>query len=91
MGLDPSVTDKLRVAVEKRIGAPMEDLSVMEAAKAIKIPTLVVHDTEDALIPVEEARNVVKEFSNAQYMETTGLGHGFVLRDDAVVNRVSGM
>ncbi|TPX35369.1 hypothetical protein SmJEL517_g02229 [Synchytrium microbalum] len=89
MELKPEWAPQVRAAVEKRIGGNMDDLSVMKAAAAIKIPTLVVHDTEDALIPVEEARAVVKVFPNkADYMETTGLGHGFVLRDDAVVNRV---
>jgi pimeloyl-ACP methyl ester carboxylesterase len=45
----------------------------------IKAPALVVHGTEDQIVPVENGRMLAARLSNAQYVELEGRGHNLPL------------
>ena len=49
----------------------------------IKAPTLIVHGTEDTLVPIDTSRAAVPQFTAAcTLMEVEGSQHGFAVHDD---------
>lgn len=70
----------------KTIGDPATDADMLRAASpalqvaAIDIPVLVIHGSEDTIVPVEQGRLMDKALTKAgkvhEYMEIDGEGHG---------------
>jgi dipeptidyl aminopeptidase/acylaminoacyl peptidase len=70
----------------KTIGDPVADAAMLRAASpalqvaAIDIPVLVIHGSEDSIVPVEQGRLMDKALTRAgkvhEYMEIDGEGHG---------------
>ena len=52
-------------------------------------PALVVHDTEDAVVPISTGRLLAESWPDARIIETSSLGHNRILRDKAVVETVA--
>lgn len=52
-------------------------------------PALVVHDTDDPVVPVASGRVLVEAWPDARIVETKRLGHNKILRNDAVVELVA--
>ena len=50
-------------------------------AKRVKIPTLLVHDSNDGDVPVSCALNIRQNLQNGQLLITKGLGHTKILRN----------
>ena len=49
--------------------------SRIPALKSVKVPTLVVHGADDALVPPENGRRVAAAVPGARYLEFAGAGH----------------
>jgi 3-oxoadipate enol-lactonase len=47
----------------------------------IEAPALVVHGTEDVIVPVENGRRLAARLPNAEYLELEGAGHNLSLED----------
>jgi pimeloyl-ACP methyl ester carboxylesterase len=47
----------------------------VERLSRIKVPTLVIHGTEDVLVPVENGRRVAKAIPGARLIEFEHMGH----------------
>lgn len=45
--------------------------------RRIRVPTLIVHGTEDPMVPLEEARMTAELIPGAQFVPIEGLGHEF--------------
>jgi len=43
--------------------------------RQIDIPTLILHGTADAIVPIERSRSLVKLLPNAELVEFDGSGH----------------
>jgi pimeloyl-ACP methyl ester carboxylesterase len=55
-----------------------------------KVPLLVVHDTEDREVPLEQAMQIAEAHTGAvETLVTEGLGHNRVLSEPSVVDRVT--
>lgn len=52
-------------------------------------PALVVHDTDDPVVPVVSGRILAEAWPDARIVETTRLGHNKILRDEDVVTLVT--
>jgi pimeloyl-ACP methyl ester carboxylesterase/class 3 adenylate cyclase len=52
----------------------------------ISVPTLVLHPTQDLLVPVELGRYMGSKIPNAKFVETAGRHHGFGFGDWATVH-----
>jgi hypothetical protein len=46
------------------------------------------HDTEDNVTPVEDSRAIAKAWTNARYIETSGLGHRGALQSKDIHDQV---
>ena len=50
---------------------------------------IVVHDANDEVVPVAVGRLLAESWPGARFVETTGLGHNRILRDEAVIAAVA--
>ena len=56
--------------------------------RQIHIPTLMFHDAADNVTPVEDSRAIARVWKNAQFIETSGLGHRGALQSEAIHEQV---
>ncbi len=73
---------------ERRMGAPMRAFDVPGAASHIQIPTLIIHDKRDLMVPYSHAEAYASAIPHATLMTTTGLGHRAILRAEEVVRAI---
>ena len=59
-----------------------------ELTPQINVPALMFHDTADNVTPVEDSRAIAKAWSNAQLIETSGLGHRGALQSKEIHEQV---
>jgi 3-oxoadipate enol-lactonase len=52
----------------------------------IEAPALVIHGTEDLIVPVENGRALARRLPNARYVELEGRGHNAMLEDPDMFN-----
>lgn len=86
------VKEQLRRRIEQ-LFAPLDDIwnrfSVTSNAQGLQHRVLVIHDLQDEMVSVEQARKTAEHFGVRAELEITdGLGHSRPLRDPAVIDRV---
>ena len=90
LGLSETTRAAVARRLEDRFGGGFEAYDVRADCAAMTIPLLVVHDRLDAEVPWEQGEAIALAWPGAEMVSTEGLGHGRILRDPAVVARVSG-
>ncbi len=83
------VRRSMQEAIEERYGVRWEELEVERLGPRIKARALVIHDRGDAVVPWKHGERVARAWPGAQLMLTKGLGHGRILRDEAVAQAVA--
>jgi pimeloyl-ACP methyl ester carboxylesterase len=86
--LSLKLVDKMKYFFQKKFSEDIDNYSGSFAALHVKIPTLVIHDTEDKEVPVSCAYNIRKNLENGEILITNGLGHTRILKDNFVVERI---
>ena len=82
-------TAKLMIRLfEKKFNETINNYSAYIAAGDVSIPVLVIHDEDDADVPVSAAHHIVKHLANAELMITQGLGHRKILGDNKVIKKI---
>lgn len=89
LGAGDRVEAALRRRLEALAGRPLADFAVTESAVPQPPALLVVHDRDDRETPYEQGRRLAERWPNGELMTTTGLGHQRILRDAAVIARVT--
>ncbi len=91
MCLPDGIVRRMRERLTSRFGADLaEQVSPRRNAARLSAEGLVVHDREDATVPVAAGRALAASLKDrGELMETTGLGHGRILRDPAVVAKAA--
>jgi pimeloyl-ACP methyl ester carboxylesterase len=74
------------IAVAQRAMAARPDMTYL--LPQIKVPTLVIAGTEDALIPPQEMREIAATVPNGQYVEIPNAGHMSTVENPEAVNVV---
>ncbi len=54
----------------------------------IEAPALVIHGTEDLIVPTENGRELARRLPNARYVELEGRGHNLMLQDPETFNEL---
>ena len=88
IGLPNKVATIMRNSFEKKYQFDMESFSGYVAAKEVKVPVLVIHDNDDADIPVSEAHHLAENLSHIEILITNNLGHRKILGDSTVINKI---
>ena len=85
-----AIPDSVIAAMQKRIdqrfsGEIWERLSTVYSVKELSAPALIIHDEDDTSVGWEQGKIIADAWPAAQFMKTSGLGHGRILRDKQVV------
>ncbi|REE82334.1 pimeloyl-ACP methyl ester carboxylesterase [Lutibacter oceani] len=72
----------------KKFGEDIDNYSASIASKDVKIPVLVIHDTEDKEVSVRCGYNIRQNLEQGEILITNGLGHTRILKDNKVINRI---
>lgn len=86
--LKPTLVAKIKNHFYRKFGEDIDNYSAYIAAKSVKIPILVIHDTEDAEVPVSCAHHIRQNLEQGEILITNGLGHSRILKDSKVINRI---
>jgi pimeloyl-ACP methyl ester carboxylesterase len=82
------LTERTRAAMQAKIEAQeaalMDHFDAGRSAPQIKVPTLVIHDTKDAVNAFAGAERFAQLIPSARLYATTGLGHKKILGDAGV-------
>lgn len=76
--------------VIRRTGKPFYEFSSLYAIQQIKKPInlMLVYDENDREISLEHPKALLDVFPSAKYIQTSGLGHNRILRDDQVISQI---
>ena len=88
LGVQPIVAKKMKHLYDKKWQRDIDNHSPSVQAKEVKIPTLVVHDSNDDDVPVSCAIRIRQNLQHGQLLITKGLGHTKILRSKKVSNRI---
>jgi pimeloyl-ACP methyl ester carboxylesterase len=86
LGYNKKVEQQLDKIIIERFGAAPSDFSTSKYAKSIEAQALIIHDTEDKIIPYSDAKLINQGLKNSEMITTKGLGHS--LNDDSVSNHI---
>jgi pimeloyl-ACP methyl ester carboxylesterase len=86
------IPDRTRLRMQRNLEARFrlrwDDIHLARLVRRVTAAGLVVHDAEDADVPVREGEAIAAAWPGAELVRTHGLGHRGVLRDPGVIQRV---
>lgn len=88
MELKPNISDQLEEYFNLKFNTKLEELSSEHQAEKIKIPTLIIHDSEDKYVNVSSAVSIRQSLKNGELLITNGLGHHKIFKDNFVIQRI---
>ena len=88
MELKPDIGGRLQRLFEKKHNLRLDHFTSEHQAERIKIPVLVIHDSEDRFVPVSSAVSIRQKLQNGELLITHGLGHHKIFKSPDVVQRV---
>ncbi|MEM6801545.1 MAG: alpha/beta hydrolase [Bacteroidota bacterium] len=75
LALDEETQRATASAFTASLGYPIEYFSAEYFIQKVKLPGLLIHDVEDEVAPIKEARAIHENWEGARFFETKGLGH----------------
>lgn len=88
LGASPRLRQEMEKRFVQRYGNPSGHYVVADMVVDNPLPGLVIHDRDDPLVPFSEGESIARSWPNSELIATDGLGHGGILRDPAIINRV---
>jgi pimeloyl-ACP methyl ester carboxylesterase len=86
--LSAEVETAFRSLFEAQFGADIwQRFAVDRLAPHLNIPALLFHDQSDREVALAESRAIVQVWSGSHLVETSGLGHRRILRDESVIQQ----
>jgi len=86
--LNPKLVSKIRNHFYNKFNVNIDNYSGSVAASEVKVPCLVIHDTEDTEVPVSCAHAIRQNLTQGELLITNGLGHNRILKDSYVINSI---
>ncbi len=86
LGLSDGSIQSLERVFQTKFNHTSEYFSSQRFARAIEIPSLVIHDEEDKVCPLPDGQAIYNHLPEAELFVTKGLGHG--LQDKRVYDRI---
>ena len=88
LGITPRIREAMRHRIERRYGVRFAEIDRIADLEQLHMPSLFVHDSDDAEIPFEHSLRLLERMPGARLIKTYGLGHYRILRNPAVVGAV---
>ncbi|MHA2105661.1 MAG: alpha/beta fold hydrolase [Candidatus Hodarchaeales archaeon] len=86
--LKEEIIENIRIDAYNRTGLTMTNFPSKEQIPKITSPTLLIHDTHDMIIPVNDANKLNTLLPNSKLIKTAGLGHQKILKDSQVISNI---
>ncbi len=88
LGLSDSFMKATQNYFKERYGYTFSEFSMVKFGEQIQIPSLVIHDKYDKVVPYEEAILIDKSLKQSQLIITEGAGHSLYTKsvDNAILN-----
>jgi pimeloyl-ACP methyl ester carboxylesterase len=87
-GLNATATRAYLDGIEREERMALSEVDALRNARAVSVPTLIVHDRDDRVISVEHGLKLAAALPVAQLLQTSGLGHRRILSDETTVRSV---
>lgn len=88
VGITEKVKNKLIKRIEKETNFEVKNLNVSDFVKSITVnKALIIHDKDDKIILIHQAKNVYKNWKNCEFMEIENTGHFRILRTSFVIEK----
>lgn len=81
------VQETMHRNLEARLRMTWADLDIPALVRRLSPAALVIHDRDDADVPIAHGERIVDAWRGSRIVRTSGLGHRAILRDPAVVRR----
>lgn len=86
LGMHQKAKDQLHKNLEKKLNLDLSVINVDVFVQNVAVEqALILHDTYDRVLSVEESRKVAESWPQARLKEVNGTGHFRILRTDAVL------
>ena len=82
------VISALHLKIEEKFGRPVEYFSLLNHARLLTVPGLVIADRDDTLARFEETQQLASKWGGTRLLVTEGLGHQGALRDPKVIEEI---
>jgi pimeloyl-ACP methyl ester carboxylesterase len=89
IGLSDDAIVRLYDDLVRYVDSDWNALETIRLAPRQRTPLLVVHDNDDDFVPVRQGVELARAWPDADLMTTRGLGHWRILRDPAVIDRIT--
>jgi len=87
LGIPDAVIAELRRRMDARFPEGFwGTISTVVNVRELDVPALIIHDENDRSVPWEQGQIIAGAWPGARFLKTTGLGHGRMLRNPAVVD-----
>ncbi len=87
LGLNQKVHQLLADYTEARFHINIATFSASKFLENTTIPGLIIHDTHDDVVRIDEAKKIAASWKTAQFIETQGLGHS--MHDAELYNKIT--
>ncbi|HEU5290798.1 MAG TPA: alpha/beta hydrolase [Cyclobacteriaceae bacterium] len=86
----PKTGEAFKKYILKKFGKPFDEFSSLESIKHVPsdFNLLLVHDEGDKDVILEHSKELMKRYLFAKLLQTKGLGHTRILKDDQVIRDV---
>lgn len=88
MELKPIIATKLEKLFENKYHLKLDSFTSEHNAKRVRIPTFVVHDSDDKYVNVSNALAIRQSLKKGELLITNGLGHHNIFKDKLVIQRI---
>lgn len=89
VGITEKVKSKLVEKLENEIKIDVSEANVSSFVREIKVSkSLIIHDKNDKVIPIEQSKNVYQNWNVCSFKEIEGTGHFRILRNNEVTESV---
>ena len=86
LAMPAAVSAVLHQRLEQRFQGDLDArISTVNNVRGLEAAALIIHDTDDASVPWQQGQVLAAAWPGARFLKTSGLGHGRILRDRAVV------
>jgi len=86
LGYNQRIRNQIKLTIIDRFGQAPEDFSTAKFLQDISSEGLIIHDSDDNVIPYDDALSINQSFKNSKLITTKGLGHS--LNDASVTEHI---
>jgi len=89
LAINDKLFDKCVLHIEQKVGRKIQEMAIEKSYRDIPVKNvLIIHDTQDAIIPIKEVKAIADNWENAQFFSGDHGGHFRHYKHQEVVAKV---